>query len=60
MVLTRSASSRLILLLVLVACVAVSGCTVAAGIFKAGLWIGVIMAVLIVGIVLFIISKARS
>lgn len=60
MVLSRSASSRIFLLLLLLACISASGCHVVGGIFKAGLWAGIIMAVLVVGIVMFIVSKARS
>jgi hypothetical protein len=61
MVLTRSASSRLFLLLfILTACVSASGCQVVGGIFKAGLWAGIIMAVIVVALVMFIVSKARS
>jgi hypothetical protein len=60
MVLTRSASSRLLLLLLVIACVPVSGCAIAGGIFKAGLWAGIIMVLVVVGIVMFIVSKARG
>ena len=60
MVLTRSASSRLLLLMLLVACVSASGCEIVGGIFKAGLWAGVIMVVLVVAIVMFIVNKARG
>jgi hypothetical protein len=60
MLLTRSASSRLFLLVLLAACVSASGCEVIGGIFKAGVWAGIIMVVLVVAIVMFIVSKARS
>jgi hypothetical protein len=60
MVLTRSATSRLFLMLLLAACVSASGCAVAGGIFRAGLWAGIIMVVLVVGIVMFIVTRARS
>jgi hypothetical protein len=61
MVLTRSASSRFLLLAVLLAaCVSASGCEIVGGIFKAGLWAGVIMVVLVVAIVMFIVNKARG
>jgi hypothetical protein len=58
--LTRSASSRLFLLLLLVACVSASGCHIVGGIFKAGLWVGIIMAVIVVALVMFVVNKARS
>ena len=60
MVLTRSATSRLLLLVLLAACVSASGCEIVGGIFKAGLWAGVIMVVLVLAIVMFIVKKARG
>jgi len=60
MVLARSASSRLFLFLFLLACASASGCEVVGGIFKAGLWAGIIMAVIVVALVMFIVNKARS
>ena len=61
MVLTRSASSRSLLLAVLlVACVSASGCEIVEGVFKAGLWAGVIMVVLVLAVVMFIVNKARG
>jgi hypothetical protein len=61
MVPTRSAlSSRLFLLLFVVACASASGCHVVGGIFKAGFWVGIIMAVIVVALVMFIVNKARS
>jgi hypothetical protein len=60
MALTRSASSRLFLLLLLAACVPLAGCEIVGGIFKAGVWVGVIMVVLAVALIMFVVSKARS
>ena len=60
MLLSRSASSRLFLFLFLLACTSASGCQVAGGIFKAGLWVGIIMAVVVVALVMFIVNKTRS
>jgi hypothetical protein len=60
MVLTRSSSSRLLLLLLLVACLPLSGCAMIGGIFKAGVWAGVIMVVIVLAIVMFVVSKARG
>jgi hypothetical protein len=34
------------------------GCAVVGGIFKAGVWVGVLAVVLIVGIILYFVSKA--
>jgi hypothetical protein len=36
-----------------------SGCAAVAGIFKAGLWVGVILAVLVIGGGLFVFSRFR-
>ena len=36
------------------------GCAVVGGIFKAGVWVGVIAVVLIVGIIIWIVSKASN
>jgi len=55
-----ASSSRLFLFLFLVACASASGCHVVGGIFKAGLWVGIIMAVIVVALVMFIVNKARS
>jgi hypothetical protein len=46
----------------LIACFLLSaqGCAVVGGIFKAGVWVGVLAVVLIVGIIIFIISKASQ
>jgi hypothetical protein len=60
MALTRSASSRLTLLLLAIACVLASGCAIVGGIFKAGVWVGVIMVVLAVAIIMFVVGKARG
>jgi hypothetical protein len=40
--------------------VAFSGCEVVGGIFKAGMWVGIIAVVLVVGLVVWLIGKARS
>ena len=36
-----------------------SGCAAVAGIFKAGFWVGVILAVIVVGGGLFMVSRFR-
>jgi hypothetical protein len=56
--LTRSSASRLVLL-VLLALVA-SGCSVIGGVFKAGIWAGAIIVILVVLVIVFIVSRARS
>ena len=37
-----------------------AGCEIVGGIFKAGMWVGVLMAVLVVGLVLFAVMKMKS
>jgi uncharacterized membrane protein YkvI len=37
-----------------------SGCAVIEGIFKVGLWAGIILVLVIVGIIFFIISRFRK
>ena len=56
MLITRAAVSRLLMLLLLAT--SASGCRLAAGIFKAGFWSGIIVVALIVVGVLFLLRKA--
>ena len=49
-----------LLLLLIVAVLPLGGCEVVEGIFKAGVWAGVLMVALIVGAVAFIVTKIRS
>ncbi|CAN5323535.1 hypothetical protein BH09BAC2_BH09BAC2_06960 [soil metagenome] len=37
-----------------------SGCQAIADIFKAGMWVGIIIVVAVVGLILWIIGKARK
>lgn len=60
MFVTGSLSSRLLMLLLLTASVLAAGCSVVGGIFKAGLWVGVIMVVLVIALIMFIVGKARG
>jgi hypothetical protein len=48
------------LFLVLVAGLALSGCELAEGIFKAGMAVGVFVVIAIVALVIFLVSKVRS
>ena len=48
-----------ILLIVLVA-LSSSGCEAVEAIFKAGVWVGIIAVVLIIGLVVFIATKLRG
>ncbi|MEO6327314.1 MAG: hypothetical protein ABIO55_00190 [Ginsengibacter sp.] len=54
----RNNTSFFALLLILTA--TLSSCQAIADIFKAGVWVGVIVVVLIIGIILWVIGKARK
>ena len=49
-----------ILLLFVMATATMPACAAIVGIFKAGMWVGIFMAVLVIGIVFFVVSKARA
>ena len=48
------------LVLLVFAAVSVSGCEAIAGIFKAGVWTGVVMIVVLIAIVGFIATRIRG
>ena len=48
------------LLLVALLAVATAGCELAGDIFQAGLWVGVLLVVLAVGVVFWLVGKVRS
>ena len=58
MLMSRCAMSRLLVLLL--CATAASGCGLAAGIFKAGFWAGIIVVALIVVGIIFLVGKARG
>lgn len=39
---------------------ALSSCEVVGGIFKAGVWVGIVLVVLVVGLILWLVSRGRS
>jgi hypothetical protein len=45
---------------ILLLMVLLNSCTVVAGIFKAGVWVGVLIVVAIIALVIFIVSKASG
>lgn len=53
---TRAARLSLLVLLL----VPLAGCEVVEGIFKAGVWVGVILAALVVVALLWVFAKARG
>lgn len=42
------------------ACQVITGCSVIEGIFKAGVWSGVLLIVVIIAIIIFVIAKATK
>ena len=48
------------LVLLVLASVSVSGCEAIAGIFKAGVWTGIVMVVILIAIVGFVAAKVRG
>ena len=49
-----------VLSVIVMAAVSLSGCEIIGGIFKAGVWTGTILVVLIVAIVIWVVSKLFS
>jgi hypothetical protein len=47
-------------LLVLLLLLPLAGCELIEGVFKAGVWVGVILAAIVVGGILWMVSKARG
>jgi len=52
-------TNRLLAGLLIVLATTFTSCEIAGGIFKAGMWVGVIVVVLVVALVLWLINKAR-
>jgi len=50
-------SRALVFLIALLLLVSTAGCAAVAGIFKAGVWVGVIGAVVLIAIVVFLFSR---
>jgi hypothetical protein len=49
-----------LLITLFVLCVSVTSCEVVGGIFKAGVWTGFIVIILVVALILWIISRSRN
>jgi hypothetical protein len=49
----------LLRLLALATAVTLSSCEVVGGIFKAGMWVGILLVVLVVGLILWLIGRGR-
>ncbi len=55
---TRSMVLRLYVLLLLA--VASSGCALVEGIFKAGMWVGILMVVVVLGLLFMLFGRSRG
>jgi len=53
-------SNRLIFALLLFIVFTASSCQAIADIFKAGVWVGVLLVVVVVGVIFWLIGKARK
>jgi len=54
---SSTAARYILLALLLVILVSASGCAAIAGIFKAGMWVGIILAVVVVGGIALVFSR---
>ena len=52
--------SKLFLSLLVLLSFVLPGCAVVGGIFKAGVWVGVLAVVLVVGLILFLVSRGSG
>ena len=50
----------LLLTLLISLCTTMSSCEVIGGIFKAGVWVGVLLVVVVVGIILWLVGKSKK
>jgi hypothetical protein len=57
---TQWLSRYLMIVLLVLAAVSMTGCEAIAGIFKAGVWTGVVMVVILIALVGFVASKVRG
>ena len=55
-----STRSKLINVLLFIALISFQACAVVGGIFKAGVWVGIVAVVLVVLIIVFIINKSSG
>ena len=55
---TRDLTARLSLILLLA--MSAAGCDIVGGIFKAGVWVGAIIVILIIAVIMWIINRARG
>ncbi len=55
-----SNTTKLINALLVIALLSFQSCAVVGGIFKAGVWVGVIAILIVVGIIIWIVSKSSG
>jgi hypothetical protein len=55
---TRNLLLRLQLLMLLA--ISASGCQVVEGVFKAGMWVGILIVVLILGVIFMLFGRSRG
>ena len=48
------------LVVLLAALISLNSCQVVEGIFKAGVWVGVLIVVAIIGLIIYLVGKARK
>ena len=51
---------RLMAFLLVFSSIFLTGCAAITGIFKAGVWTGIIIVVLVVGLIIFLVSRMSS
>lgn len=49
-----------LLALLTISSLTLAGCEIVGGIFKAGVWVGVVLVVLVIAIIAWIVSKRRA
>ena len=52
--------SSYLFVLLLLSTVALSGCEVIGDIFKAGFWTGVLLVILVIGIIVWLITRSKA
>jgi hypothetical protein len=57
---TQWLSRYLMIVLLVLAAVSMTGCEAIAGIFKAGVWTGVVMVVILIALIGFVATKVRG
>jgi hypothetical protein len=48
------------LLLIVILAMATAGCELVGDIFQAGMWVGILMVVLAIGVVMWLVAKVRG